>query len=82
MDGNRRQQEGITEHVLDYYKNPFTKEEWNRPTLDTLEFASIGEENADWLEREFSEEEVKAAVFVLGGDKALGLEGFPMAFFQ
>lgn len=28
------------------------------------------------------EEEIKEAVFELAGDKALGLDGFPMAFFQ
>lgn len=28
------------------------------------------------------EEEIKEAVFELAGDEALGLDGFPMAFFQ
>ena len=34
------------------------------------------------MEREFEEEEVGQAVFDLAGDKAPGLDGFPMAFFQ
>lgn len=34
------------------------------------------------MEWPFSEEEVKAAVFDLGSDRAPGLDGFPMAFFQ
>lgn len=34
------------------------------------------------MEREFEEEEVREAVFKMCGDKAPGLDGFPMFFFQ
>lgn len=51
-------------------------------TLDNLAFTSIREDSAAWLERDFEEEEVKAVVFDLGGDKVLGPDGFPLAFFQ
>lgn len=34
------------------------------------------------LERPFTLEKVKAAVFELGGDKAPGLDGFPIQFFK
>lgn len=34
------------------------------------------------LERPFTREEIKAAVFSLGGDKAPGPDGFPMQFFK
>lgn len=35
-----------------------------------------------WLEREFEEEEIKAAAFALAEEKAPDPDGFPMAFFQ
>lgn len=41
----------------------------------------ISAEKAIWLERDF-EEEVRAAVFELRGDKVPGPNGFPIAFFQ
>ena len=34
------------------------------------------------MEAPFSKDEIKAAVFILGGDRAPGLDGFPIAFFQ
>lgn len=36
----------------------------------------------NWLEREFEKKEVRKAIFELRGDKALGPDGLPMAFFQ
>lgn len=50
--------------------------------LDNLEFALINEAEADRLEKAFEEEEVKAAVFALGRDKAPGPNGFPLEFFR
>ena len=67
----------IVQHILNYFS--FL---WNRPSLDNLEFARLETEEAQWLERRFEEEEVRAAIFALVGDKALGPDGFPMAFFQ
>lgn len=43
-----------------------------------LNFKSIDSQNADWLESAFIEKEVKDDIFDLGGDKALGLDDFPM----
>eukprot|EP00268_Persea_americana_P022299 TRINITY_DN22188_c0_g1_i1.p1 TRINITY_DN22188_c0_g1~~TRINITY_DN22188_c0_g1_i1.p1 ORF type:complete len:288 (+),score=35.68 TRINITY_DN22188_c0_g1_i1:796-1659(+) len=50
--------------------------------LDILEFAKIGEEKMLSLEREFEEEEVKEAIYVMAGDKAPGPSCFPIAFIQ
>lgn len=38
--------------------------------------------NLSYLERPFTLEEVKKAVFDLGSDKAPGPDGFPMMFFK
>jgi hypothetical protein len=51
-------------------------------TVDGLSFVSIDAHESIWLEREFKEKEVWDVVRDLNGDKALGLDGFTMAFFQ
>lgn len=70
------------EHVLSFYSNLYSKEVWNCPLLDNLEFSLLDEESADWLEKSFDENEVKMAVFNLGGDRSPFLDGFPLIFFQ
>ena len=42
----------------------------------------LTEEDALWLERPFDEEEVAGVVSGFNGDKAPGLDGFSMGFFQ
>lgn len=39
-------------------------------------------EDKDFLETQFTEEEVMAAIRGMSGDKAPGPDGFPLAFFQ
>lgn len=72
----------MCEHVLTYYKDLFTKEDWDRPSLDNLGFSLINEADADRIEKGFDEEEIKAAVFYLERDKAPSPDGYPIAFFQ
>lgn len=84
FDGDIRlvNKEDIVEHVLSFYSNLYSKEVWNCPLLDNLEFSLLDEESADWLEKSFYENEVKLAVFNLGGDRSPGLDGFHLIFFQ
>lgn len=74
--------EDIIKHILDYFISLYSKDSWIRPLLDNLNFASIGNDKAIWLEKAFEEDEVCQAVFDLGGDKAVGPDGFPIIFFQ
>jgi hypothetical protein len=53
-----------------------------RSRVDGLSFLSIDANESIWLEREFEEEEVRDVIRNLNGDKALGPDGFTMAFFQ
>ena len=53
-----------------------------RPCLNSLEFDSIGVEEAARLEEMFSMEEVSLALSDLNGDKAPGPDGFSLAFWQ
>ena len=53
-----------------------------RPVLDDVELPSILEEDALWLDRPFDEEEVFGVINDFNGDKAPGLDGFSIVFFQ
>ena len=50
--------------------------------MDDLAFESISAIEASSLEAPFLEKEVKDVVFGMDGKKALGPDGFSMAFFQ
>ena len=50
--------------------------------MEGLDFARIEEEERQFLEKEFMKEEVIQVLREMEGDKALGLDGFTMAFFQ
>ena len=50
--------------------------------MDDVAFSRISEEDASWLDRPFDEDEVFDVVHDFNGDKASGLDGFTMAFFQ
>ena len=54
----------------------------HRPLLDDVEFSCISEEDALWLDRPFDEDKVFGVISDFKGDKAPGLNGFSMAFFQ
>ena len=45
-------------------------------------FSRISEEDATWLDRPFDEKEIFGVVHDFNADKALGLDGFTMAFVQ
>ena len=50
--------------------------------LNDLEFYRLSEEYAAWLDRPFNEDKVLGVIQGFNGDKALGPDGFSMAFFQ
>ena len=53
VDGTRvEDREGITSHIISFFGNLFSKDERRKPTLDNLQFPTISEENANWLEEE------------------------------
>ena len=55
--------------------------EW-KANIDGLTFQSINEDDASKMENPFTVEEVFIALSNLNGDKALGPDGFTMAFWQ
>ena len=62
--------EDIVRCIFDYFSSIYSEEEWRSARKMLL-----------WLERDFEEVEVKAAIFDLSMDKAPGPDGFTMTFF-
>jgi hypothetical protein len=72
----------VKEHIVQFYQNLYTEQSNWRPRMDNQAFSSIDEEEKMWLERDFEEMKVWEVVKGMDGDKAPGLDGFTMAFFQ
>jgi len=83
-DGVRSDQsEDIRQEAVDFFKTLLTKEELDEEeTLLESIPNLVSEEGNAFLLSPFSEEEIKKATFDLGGDRALGPDGFPTAFFK
>ena len=64
---------------MDFFKKLYQEQESWRPTIDSLDFASLDETKRFFLE-EF-EEEILKALKEAAGDKAPSPDGFTMAFF-
>ena len=75
-------EEEVRSKVVHFYQNLYTESDTWRPSMDGLEFSSIEEDERLELERDFSKEEVVKVLQEMEGDKAPGLDGFTMAFFQ
>ena len=72
----------IQKGVVRAFQNLLSEPGGWRPCLNTLEFDSIGIEEATRLEEMFSVEEVFLALAKLNRDKAPGPDGFSFAFWQ
>ena len=72
----------IVDCISQFYRQLYMEDVAHRPFLDDVEFSSISVEDASWLDRPFEEEEVFGVINDFNGDKALGPDGFSMAFFQ
>ena len=54
----------------------------SRPRMDGVSLRQLSISSASSLEFHFKNEEIKGAVFSLGGDHAPGPDGFPIVFYQ
>ena len=83
MDGVLNEdEEEVRSKVVHFYQSLYSKSNTWRPSMDGLEFSSIEEDERLELERDFSKEEMVKVLQEMEGDKAPGLDGFTMAFFQ
>ena len=74
--------EEVQSKVVHFYQSLYTESDSWHPSMDGLEFSSIGEAERLGLESDFSKEEVVKVLQEMEGDKAPGPDGFTMAFFQ
>lgn len=73
-------QEDIFNIIVKYFSTLYSKEDWDCPLFNNLDFACIGTEKAQWLEMDFVKE-VRKVVFDLVGDKLqVWMDSLP--FFQ
>ena len=68
--------------IADAFKQLLTKDlEW-KADIGGLNLNQISQQEADTLELPFTEDEVHSALMDMNGDKALGSDGFTVAFWQ
>ncbi|XP_058741684.1 uncharacterized protein LOC131614074 [Vicia villosa] len=72
----------IKEEIRGYFQNFFKEEDFARPVPEGLCFKRLEESEVVWLERDFSEVEIKEAVWSCDGDKSPGPDGYSMDFFK
>uniref|UniRef100_A0A2N9IM18 Reverse transcriptase domain-containing protein n=1 Tax=Fagus sylvatica TaxID=28930 RepID=A0A2N9IM18_FAGSY len=72
----------IRDNVVSFYEDLYQEKESWRPSVDGLDFHSIGAAESSHLERKFDREEVVQVLKDFQGDKAPGPDGFSMAFFH
>ena len=72
----------VRSQIVLFYQGLYKETEVGRPTMDRLDFACIEKDEQLSLEKEFTKEKVVQVLREMEGDKAPGLDGFTMAFFQ
>ena len=83
INGRRLDKEvEIKEGLIAAFKNLLSAPRVWRPSLPELSFNEIESGVAAKLEEVFSEEEIWTGISGLNGDKAPGLDGFPLAFWS
>jgi hypothetical protein len=72
----------VRQEVVTYFRNHFANDEWQRPTLDGIEFPSLSRDNLENLTAIFTLEEITAVVKDCDGAKSPGPDGFNFAFIK
>ncbi|XP_058773250.1 uncharacterized protein LOC131647368 [Vicia villosa] len=78
LEGVDNIKEEVKRHFFELYK----EEDRERPIPEGLVFNAIEEDDVSWLERRFSEEEIKEAVWSCDGNKSPDPDGFTLEFFK
>ncbi|WMV33006.1 hypothetical protein MTR67_026391 [Solanum verrucosum] len=72
----------IRDEVTTFYQKLYTETKFWRPQFNPRGQSRIDEEDNAALQAQFEEQDIKNCVFSCVGDKALGPDGFTMAFFK
>ena len=68
--------------VFKHFKERFSEQNHCRPTLDGIQFSSLGQGQRESLVARFSEGEIKSAIWACGGDKSPGPDGLNFNFIK
>ena len=83
VDGILSSDQGmIADYITQFFMNLYFEQQVDQPFPEVLVFPRISSDNADWLDRTFEEENFFEVIPNFNGDKSLGPNEFPMAFFQ
>ena len=66
--------------IIHFYENLYQEDQPSRCFLNGIVFASISLDEARDHSEVFTEDEISNAIFKLGNEKALGPDGFDLAF--
>ena len=72
----------IANCITQLFLNLYSQQQVVRPFPEVLVFLRISDANANWLDRPFEEVEIFYVIQNFDGNKSLGPDKFPMAFFQ
>ena len=72
----------LKEGAKAYFSNIYSESLATRPTMGSADFMKLSENQAAWLEREITIEEVQLAIFSSEGSKAPGPDGFNFNFYK
>lgn len=75
-------QTAIKEDIRNYYINLFSDNNNMASSFDAFSFPQMGEENKEWLERNFSKDEVWGVIKNMGSNKSPGPDGFTAEFYK
>ncbi|RVX09324.1 LINE-1 retrotransposable element ORF2 protein [Vitis vinifera] len=74
--------EDISEEIVNFFGNLYSKPVGESWRVEGIDWVPISGESGVWLDRPFTEEEVRMAVFQLNKEKAPGPNGFTIAVYQ
>jgi hypothetical protein len=84
-NGKIEGQGNLKNYITGFYKCLFGEPEQNSFSLDpdrTEDIAQVTQEENNFLTVPFTEDEIKKAIFEMEHNKAPGLDGFPIEFYQ
>ncbi|RVW33902.1 hypothetical protein CK203_082918 [Vitis vinifera] len=76
------EEQEIREGIANAFQNMLSEDMGWKADIGRLQFDQISQQEAENLERPFTEDEIHVALMEMNGDKAPGPDGFTMAFWQ
>lgn len=72
----------VKEELKGHFAKFFNDNRTNRPMPANINFKCLNDDNSAWLERPFSEDDIKDAVWDCDGNKSMGPDGYSLEFFK